>query len=92
MGATEAAALASEAPSEYPRLVLVEGAYRIAPTASFAASYARGGQRALFGCTTLGGCAHRRHEPRRAQRRQPIRVFAITTSSNESEPSGPSVM
>jgi pimeloyl-ACP methyl ester carboxylesterase len=57
MGATEAAALASEAPSEYPRLVLVEGAYRIAPTTSFAAKYARGGQRVLFGCTTLGGCA-----------------------------------
>jgi pimeloyl-ACP methyl ester carboxylesterase len=55
MGATQTALLARSEPETYRRVALSESAYAPEPAMAFAAPWAKGGgQRALFGCTTLG--------------------------------------
>lgn len=69
-GASQAAQLAQEAPSTYPRVALSEAAYDPETVMNFAASWVKGGgQRVLFSCTTVGCEGAYRNAAKNVQKR-----------------------
>lgn len=69
-GASQAAQLAQESPSTYPRVALSESAYDPETVMSFAGSWVKGGgQRVLFSCTTVGCEGAYRNAARNVQKR-----------------------
>lgn len=84
MGATQAALLAEHDPSRFPRVVLAESAYAPEAAMSFARPWAkRGGERAIFLCTTPGCVGTYRNAAKNVARQHvPARLVDAGTSAH----------
>lgn len=84
MGATQAALLARHDPSRFPRVVLAESAYAPEAAMSFARPWAaKGGERAIFLCTTPGCVGTYRNAAKNVARLHvPARLVDAGTSAH----------